>query len=338
MISILTADFMARALLAAFLTGLAAPAVGTFLVQRKLSLLGDGIGHITVTGVAIGILTGTSPTWTAILAAVAGAILIEAIRSTGRTSGDVALALLFYGGIAGGLVLVSQAGNGMYSMQQYLFGSITSLSDQDVWVSLGLAVVVLALVFGLLPQLFAVATDESYSRTLGLRTWLYNSMISILAAVSVSLAMRTVGLLLVSALMIIPVATTQQFTRSFRATMITAMGVGALSGLVGVAITAFIDAPPGATIVLVGLAGFSLTAPLGSVVQRRRKALMPFPDEGEHGLDPIQPPELAHATSDQHGHVHGPGCGHVAVEHGDHVDYLHDGQRHAAHGGHYDQH
>ncbi|MEZ5160717.1 MAG: hypothetical protein R2709_08195 [Marmoricola sp.] len=85
------------------------------------------------------------------------------------------------------------------------------------------------------------------------------------------------------------------------------MGVGALSGLVGVAITAFIDAPPGATIVLVGLAGFSLTAPLGIVVQRRRKALMPFPDEGEHGLDPIQPPELAHATSDQHGHVHGPG-------------------------------
>lgn len=325
MISILTSDFMLRALLAAFLTGLAAPAVGTFLVQRRLSLLGDGIGHITVTGVAVGILTGTSPTWTAILAAVIGALLIEAIRATGRTSGDVALALLFYGGIAGGLVLVSRAGNGMYSMQQYLFGSITSLSNQDVWVSVILAGAVLLLTFSLLPQLFAVASDESYAKTLGLPVWLYSVIISVLAAVSVSVAMRTVGLLLVSALMIIPVATTQQFARSFKQTMFTAMGVGAVAGLLGVSITAFLDAPPGATIVLVSLAGFAVTSPIGLLLQRRRRALLPFPDEGwvDRHLDehPDEP----------HRHIHGPGCGHLAIEHGDHLDYIHDGQRHAVH-------
>ena len=332
MIAVLTSAFMLKALLAALLTGASAPAVGTFLVQRRLSLLGDGIGHITVTGVAVGILTGTSPTWTAIAAAVIGAILIELIRASGRTSGDVALALIFYGGIAAGLVLVSRAGNGMYSMQQYLFGSITSLSGQDVLVSGLLAVAVLVLTFTLLPQLYAVASDESYARTQGLPVWLYSTAISVMAAVSVSVAMRTVGLLLVSALMIIPVATTQQFARSFRTTMVTAMGAGALAGFLGVASTAIIDAPPGATIVLVSLFGFALTAPVGILIQRRRRALVPFPDDGgNHHLN-------AHPPQENHQHLHGPGCGHIAVEHGDHVDYIHDGQRHAAHGGHYDQH
>src|SRR4249919_2620452 len=97
--------FMQRALLAAVFTGLAAPAVGTYLVQRRLALMGDGIGHIAVTGVALGLLTGTSPTVTAVVVAVIGAVVIEVIRESGRTSGDVALALLFYGGIAGGVLI-----------------------------------------------------------------------------------------------------------------------------------------------------------------------------------------------------------------------------------------
>ena len=106
MLDILLSPFMLRALVAAAATGLAAPAVGTYLVQRRLSLMGDGIGHICVTGVALGLLTGTSPVLAAIVVAVLGALLIELIRSTGKASGDVALALLFYGGIAGGLVLI----------------------------------------------------------------------------------------------------------------------------------------------------------------------------------------------------------------------------------------
>ncbi len=102
--SILTYDFVVRALLGALLTGLVAPAVGTYLVQRRLALMGDGIGHVAVTGVALGLLTGTSPTLTAVIVAVVGAVVIELIRGSGRTSGDVALALLFYGGIAGGVL------------------------------------------------------------------------------------------------------------------------------------------------------------------------------------------------------------------------------------------
>jgi zinc transport system permease protein len=326
---------MLRALLAAAVTGLAAPAVGTYLVQRRLSLMGDGIGHVAVTGVALGLLTHTSPTLTAVVVSIVGALLIELIRSTGRATGDVALAVLFYGGISGGLLLVSLADNGVFALQQYLFGSITTISTSEMVVSVALAAGVLLVSFALLPQLFSVANDEDYARTTGLPVRFYNVLIAVLAAVTVSVAMRTVGLLLISALMIVPVATAQQFSRGFRVTMLGAMLAGTLAAVAGVGVSALADVPPGATIVLVSLTGFALTFPVGLVVQRRRRATVPFPVAPV----PAREPESVHDTVDEpHGHEHGPHCGHPAVEHGDHVDYIHDGHRHAVHGGHYDEH
>lgn len=329
MFDILFDEFMVRALVAAAVTGLAAPAVGTFLVQRRLSLMGDGIGHISVTGVALGLLTGTSPTLTAVAVAIAGAVTIELIRASGRASGDVALALIFYGGLAGGLMLVSIGGNGTASLQTYLFGSLLSISQTDVWVSVGLATLVIGLCLALLPQLFSVSNDEEFARTSGLSVRFYNVLISVLAAVSVSVAMRSVGLLLVSALLVIPVATAQQFARGFRSTMLAAMVAGLLAAVAGVITSAYVDVPPGSTIVLVALLGFAVTAPVGMVIQRRRLARVPF--------EMPEPPE-PQAVEGNHRHAHGPGCGHVAIEHGDHIDYIHDGHRHAVHGGHYDEH
>ena len=224
--SLLSYDFMIRALLGALFTGLAAPAVGTYLVQRRLSLMGDGIGHIAVTGVALGLLTGTSPTLTAVIVAVIGAVLIELVRLSGRASGDVALALLFYGGIAGGVLLTGIAGQSAATLNTYLFGSITTISPADVWVTAGLAFVVVVLAVGLAPQLFAVAQDEEFAQVAGLRVRFYNLLVSVMAAVTVTVAMRTVGLLLVSALMVVPVATSQQLTRSFRTTLVAAMAIG----------------------------------------------------------------------------------------------------------------
>ncbi|HET6167129.1 MAG TPA: metal ABC transporter permease [Marmoricola sp.] len=329
MLDFLSQDFMIRALIAAAFTGLAAPAVGTFLVQRRLSLMGDGIGHISVTGVALGLLTGASPTATAVVVAVVGAVAIELIRASGRASGDVALALIFYGGLAGGLMLVSIGGDGVATLQTYLFGSILSISREDVWVSVLLAGSVITLCLALLPQLFSVSNDEDFARTSGLPVRFYNVLISVLAAVSVSVAMRTVGLLLVSALLVIPVATAQQFSRGFRSTMLAAMLTGLISSVAGVIISWYANVPPGSSIVLVALLGFTVTAPLGIVVQRRRLARVPF--------EMPEPPD-EQVVEETHGHQHGPGCGHIAIEHGDHVDYIHDGHRHAVHGGHYDEH
>jgi len=323
--------FMQRALLAALFTGLAAPVIGTYLVQRRLALMGDGLGHVAVTGVAVGLLTGYSPTWTAVAVAILGAIAIEVVRERGNTNGDVALALLFYGGLAGGVLLTGLGGRRAAELQQYLFGSITTISDGDVVITMVLAALVIIVGVGLSPQLFAVAQDPEFARVAGLRVRFYNLVVAVLAAVTVTVAMRTVGLLLVSALMVVPVATSQQLTRSFRATLVAAMVLGTLASVGGLVISAFASyqatVAPGPTIVLLSLAGFVITWPVGVWLRHRARLRRPFADEA--------PDE--HTVSD-HDHDHGPGCGHVAVPHDDHVDYVHDGHRHAPHGTHYDEH
>jgi zinc transport system permease protein len=334
--SILTYDFMIRAMVAAVFTGMAAPAIGTYLVQRRLSLMGDGIGHVAVTGVAVGLLTGTSPTLTAVIVAIFAGVLIEVIRDAGKTSGDVALALLFYGGIAGGVLITGIAGEPAAVLNRYLFGSIASVQTGDVLVTIGLAVVVIALAIGLSPQLFAVAQDAEFAKVAGLNVRFYNLLVSVMAAVTVTVAMRTVGLLLVSALMVVPVATAQQLTRTFKTTLLLAMALGTSAALGGVVISGYVEqAAPGATIVLLALGCFALAWPVGMLLRRRRRITEPFLEPEDDEL-PIHPAHTA--TAETHPHEHGPDCGHVAVTHGDHVDYIHDGHRHAPHGGHYDEH
>lgn len=329
---LLNLPFMQRALLAAVFTGLAAPAIGTYLVQRRMALMGDGIGHVAVTGVALGLFTGASPTWTAVLVAIAGAILIEVIRERGHANGDVALALLFYGGLAGGLLITGLAKENAATLNQYLFGGITTIAPTDVIAVMVLAAVVIGICLGLSPQLFAVTQDQEFARVAGVNVRFYNLMIAVLAAVSVTVAMRTVGLLLVSALMVVPVATTQQLTRSFRSTLTGAMVLGALASVGGLLLSAYAsehaDVTPGPTIVLLALAGFALAWPAGVWLRSRRRLRRPFPVVET----------AAHHTIDEHPHDHGEDCGHVAVPHGDHVDYVHDGHRHAPHGKHYDEH
>jgi zinc transport system permease protein len=333
-VSILLYDFMLRALVAALFTGLAAPAVGTYLVQRRLALMGDGLGHVAVTGVALGLFTGWAPLWTAIVVAVGGAVLIEVIRERGRTSGDVALALLFYGGIAGGVMLTGLAGRDAGTLNKYLFGSITTISDGEVWLTIGLAAVVLVLAVGMSPQLFGVAQDQDFAQVAGLNVRAYNLLVAVLAAVTVTVAMRTVGLLLVSALMVVPVAAAQQVARGFKVTLLLAMGIGTLASLGGITFSAFVDVAPGSTIVLLALAFFAAAYPVGMLLRRRQRLTAPFaevPTDFGVRTDHTAVPE-------EHEHVHGPDCGHVAVRHGDHVDYVHDGHRHAPHGSHYDEH
>ena len=260
MIAILDYEFMRRALIAALMTGLTAPAIGTFLVQRRLALLGDGIGHIALTGVALGMLTGVAPIMTATLVAAAGAILIEILRTYTRTSGDVALAMLFYGGIAGGVLLTNLAGESAASLNSYLFGSITTMTPTDLRVVVILAAIVLIVAVGLSPQLFAVCQDEEHARVSGVPVRFYSILIAVLAAVTITVAMRTVGLLLVSALMVVPVATAQQFAGRFRTTHVASIVIGLAAAVFGVLASYQIDTQPGPTIVLIAMGVFALVA------------------------------------------------------------------------------
>lgn len=269
--SILGYAFMQYALVAAVVTGLSAPAVGTFIVQRRLALLGDGLGHVALTGVALGLLTGVAPLATAVIVAVAGAILIEVLRSIGRTSGDLALAMLFYGGIAGGVLLTNLADESAATLNKYLFGSIIAMSRTDLAIVVVLAAVVVATTIALRPQFFAVCQDESQARVMGIPVRLYGTLIAVLAAVTVTVAMRTVGLLLVSALMVVPVAASQQLTRSFRATHLAAMAIGLFSAVSGLLFSYQIDTQPGPTIVVIALAVFILAALTRGVLHVRNR-------------------------------------------------------------------
>lgn len=262
--------FMQRALLAAVMVGLTAPTVGVHLVQRRLSLIGDGLGHIALAGVAMGVLTSTEPVLTALIAAVTGSVVVELIRYRGRTSGDVALAVLFYGGIAGGVVLISQAPGGTpANLNTYLFGAITTTTTGDVRAFVALSALVLLVTLGLGRYLFAVSHDEEHARASGLPVLAINVGLALVTSVTVVVAMRVVGLLLISALMIIPVATAQLAARSFRMTVVVAMALGVVEAVGGVAISYETDTPSGGTIVLTAIAAFLVVAVVTALLPSR---------------------------------------------------------------------
>ena len=271
MTALLEYEPLRNALIGALLIGVIAPAVGIYLVQRRMALIGDGIGHIALTGVAVGFLTGTSPILTAVLIAALGAATIEVLRWYGRLTGDVALALLFYGGIAGGVLLVGLADDrSNASLLSYLFGSLLTTSTTDLVVITVLAGVVLLVTVGARPWLFAVCQDEEHARVAGLPVRLLNLLLAITAAVTVTVAMRAVGLLLVSALMVVPVATAQQLGRGFVATMTLGMVLGIAVAGSGVWLSFSLDVAPGAAIVVFALVVFLVAAVVAAALRRWR--------------------------------------------------------------------
>lgn len=311
---VLSYPFMQRALIAAVLTGLIAPTIGVYIVQKRLSLLGDGLGHVALAGVGLALLTGTSPLPVAITVALVGSALIEYLRQNQRASGDVGLAILFYGGLAGGVFMSGLAGAG--GLNQYLFGSITTISNNDLVMIVVLTVVALVISLGLADRLFAVSTDEEYARTLGLRVGFYNYLTVILAAVAISLSMRTVGLLLVSALMVVPVAASRNLISGFWWSLLAAMGIGLTAAAGGIIGSFYWNAPPGALIVLIVIAVFALSLPFGVLITRRQRA-------GQRRPEASAPRVSVAAVTEGLPEVHGgPDCHHRPVLHGDRVDFV----------------
>ncbi|GAA1244258.1 hypothetical protein GCM10009633_16700 [Janibacter melonis] len=320
MSDLLSLDFMRNALLAALLVGAAAPLVGVFLVQRRMSLIGDGLGHMALAGVGVGVVTSTSPVWTALVVALVAAVLIELLRSYARTGGDLALAVMFYGGIAAGVVLIARAPAGApVNLNGYLFGAINTVSRADLVAFAVLSAVVVLVTTVLRGRFFAVAQDEEYARAVGLPVVGTNVLLAALTALTVVVSMRVVGLLLISALMILPNAAGQQLGRSFRGVLRWAVVIGIGTSVGGVVASFYADTPSGGTIVLLLIAIFVLAAAGGAAARtlRRRRAA---------------------PAGHPHEHVHWDECGHEQVLHGDHVDYVHDGHRHAAHGDHWHEH
>lgn len=261
-------EFMRLAFAIGAVVGLLAPAVGFFLVERRASLVGDGLGHVAFAGVAAGYLLGVSPVVTALAAAVLGALAIEWLRTRGGAAGDQALAVVFYTGIAAGVVLVSSAGALNVNLFQYLFGSILTVTRADLWTVLVLGAGALAAVALLYRGLVASVLDEEGSRVAGVPVTRLNVVVAVLAALTVSVSMRIVGILLIAALMVLPVIAANRVAWSLRSTLGLAMAIGVGSVLAGLTIAYYADLPPGGTIVLVA-AGAFLACAGGNAVARR---------------------------------------------------------------------
>ena len=264
----LDSEFMRLAFASGAVIGLIAPTVGFFLVQRRMSLVGDGIGHVAFAGVAAGYLLGVSPVLTAVIAAVAGGVAIEWLRESRRTAGDQALAFVFYTGIAGGVVLVSAAGAFDVDLFSFLFGSILTVTREDLAIVLVLGVAGLA-VFALLYRALAgVVLDEEAALVAGVPVRALNLLIVVFAALTVAVSMRIVGILLIAALMVLPVMAASRVAWSMRSTLGLAMVVGLASVLGGLTIAYYADAPPGGTIVLLAAGAFLATTGIEAIRAR----------------------------------------------------------------------
>ena len=251
---------MRFAFAAGAVVGVLAPAVGFFLVQRRMSLIGDGVGHVAFAGVAAGYLLGFSPVATALGASVAGAIAVEWLRAQRPAAGDQALALIFYTGIALGVVLVSAAGALNANLFAFLFGSILTVTNEDLVLVAVLGAVGLAVVAILYRALVAVSLDEEGARVSGIPVAFLNVALAALTGLTIGISMRTVGILLIAALMVLPVIAASRIAWSIRSTILIACGIGLGSAVVGLTVSYYADLAPGGAVVLVAAGSFVLAS------------------------------------------------------------------------------
>jgi zinc transport system permease protein len=250
MFEILQLDFMQRAIMAGLLVGLICPIIGVFIIMRRQSLIGDGLGHIAFAGVAIGWLLGIYPVISATIFTVSAAVGIEELRARRPAFADMILAIFFYTGMALAILFSSMAKTNSASLLSYLFGSIVTVNVQDVKIVALLAAVVLLVLKVVFKELLFITFDEEAAKVSGLPVKQINMILAILTALTVSISMRIVGILLVSALMVIPVAASLQITQSFRGTMRNAIIISEISVLGGLLASFYLNLASGGTIVI----------------------------------------------------------------------------------------
>ncbi|MEW6446700.1 MAG: metal ABC transporter permease [Bacillota bacterium] len=246
-------DFFIRAIEAGMLCGITCPLIGVFLVARRFAFLADALAHVSLTGVALGLLLGVAPGITVITVVLAAAFAVEWLRQKQRFYADALLAAVMAGGLALGIIIVSKSRGFGADLTGYLFGSLLTVSREDLYLIAGLAVLAVGVILVLYRSLFALALDEEYARSAGFKTPVVNAAFMVVAALTVAMAIRAVGVLLTGALVVIPVLIAMQVNTSFRGTVITAAAAGAALVLGGLHLSYARDLPPGPAVVLLGI-------------------------------------------------------------------------------------
>lgn len=258
-------DFMLRAFTAGLIIAVLASVTGSFIVLRRYSLLTETLAHVSLVGVAVGLLTATSPIWLAVAAAMLAAWVIEYLRSFHGLYSDSILAIFLSGSLALAIVIVSVAGSFNASLFSYLFGSILSVSSEDLLVMVGFGSLAMALLLGLFKEFYFIAFDEEVAQVSGLRVTLLNFLLVTIVAVIIALSIRIVGTLLIGALMVIPAISALRYRLGFAKTIALAVVFAIASVVVGMTCSYYYSLPSGAAIVLAVLVIFVI-----SMVMNRR--------------------------------------------------------------------
>jgi zinc transport system permease protein len=263
MLEIFQYSFMVRAFIAGGIIAVIAPLIGTFLVAKRYSLMADSLAHVSLAGVAFGLLFGVYPVLTAIIVTIITAIIIEILRTKKGISGEIALAMFLSGGLSVAIVLIGLGKGFSVDLFSYLFGSITTVTITDLWIIGGLGIVVIATIVILYKEFVYIAFDEDAARVSGVNAGKLNIILMVLTAVTVSLSLRIVGTLLIGALMVIPVVSAMQLKRSFRDTILAAIIYSLTSVFVGLTFSYYLGLAAGGIIVVTALVLFGATILFG---------------------------------------------------------------------------
>ncbi len=260
MLDIFQYSFIIRGFEAGIIIALIAPMIGIFLVLRRYSLIADTLSHVSLAGVAIGLLLKINPLITAIAAAVISSIAIERLRISKKIFGESALSIFLSGSLALAIILISLAHGFSVDLFNYLFGSITTVKQTDVYIIGILGIIVFAAIVALYKELLFVTVDEEAAKVSGIPTRFINLALIVLAALTVALAIPIVGVLLIAALIVIPVVTALQFKKSFKQTILIAEVISVFSVITGIIASYYLNLSSGGTIVLltIGILGVTL--------------------------------------------------------------------------------
>lgn len=260
--------FMQRALVAGVLVSLCCALLGVSLVLKRYSMIGDGLSHVSFGALAIAVALGFTPLWFSIPVVILAAFLLLRMASRPHWNNDAAVAVMSASALAIGIMVISLTTGMTTDVDNYMFGSVLAMTREDVALSAGLSVAVLALFVLFYHKLFAVTFDESFARATGLRVERYNTLLAILTALTIVLGMRMMGAMLISSLVIFPALTAMRLFKSFRGVVLFAAVSSVLCFVTGLGVSFAASTPVGATVVMVNLALF-LLASLTAAIRRR---------------------------------------------------------------------
>ncbi len=257
-LSFLQYSFIQKAFLAGSFVAITCAALGMFLVLRKMSLIGDGLSHVSFGAIALGLFFGVYPFYVAVPVVILGSLLILKITEKAQVYGDAAIGIVSAIGIAGGVILASLSKGFNVDLFSYLFGNILAINTTEVILSVILSFVVLLVICFFYWDLFSASFDEQYAKTTGIKTNFINILLTCLTAITVVLSIKVVGVMLVSALLILPAVTALQLAKGFKTAIFFASFASLLSVILGITLSFFLDLPAGATIVMINALFFTL--------------------------------------------------------------------------------